>query len=58
MSFKIRFTPDFNAPVEPADEEEALKQRIANMTDKWPALATLMNGKTWKEIYALKLDQK
>ena len=53
MSYEIHFEAD-----EPIDEEDARKQRFANMTDKWPALAKLMNGKTWEEIYALKLDKK
>lgn len=53
MEFSVEFTPE-----EAADGEEARKQRLANMTDKWPKLASLMNGSTWQEIYALKPEGK
>ena len=46
--FNIGFIPD-----ELDEIEEARRQRIANMSDRWPALAQAMHGKTWEEIYRI-----
>lgn len=47
MEWNIHFTPETED-----EKEEARRQRFANLTDRCPDLAILMNGKTWAEIYA------
>jgi hypothetical protein len=48
LDFNIEFTPET-----PEEREEARKWRIINLTDKYPALAQAMHGKSWSEIYQI-----